>query len=68
MQTQQLQGHDIFRLLRPEQVDAISAAVLKQLIDADPIMGYAVQTLVSRTYFHRHVETTHKLQSALATT
>ncbi len=41
----------------------IKAATLKKLMDDDPIMGYAIQTLVSRVYFKRYVETMHKLQS-----
>jgi len=45
------------RLLR------IKAATLKKLLDDDPIMGYAIQTLISRVYFKRYVETMRKLQS-----
>ena len=41
----------------------IKAATLKKLMDDDPIMGYAIQTLVSRVYFKRYVETMRKLQS-----
>ena len=41
----------------------IKASTLKKLMDDDPIMGYAIQTLVSRVYFRRYVETMRKLQS-----
>jgi len=41
----------------------IKAATLKKLMDDDPIMGYAIQTLVSRVYFKRYVDTMRKLQS-----
>ena len=41
----------------------IKSAILKKLMDDDPIMGYAIQTLVSRVYFKRYVETMRKLQS-----
>jgi len=41
----------------------IKAATLKKLMDDDPIMGYAIQTLVSRAYFKRYVDTMGKLQS-----
>ncbi len=41
----------------------IKAATLKKLMDDDPIMGYAIQALVSRVYFKRYIETMRKLQS-----
>ena len=41
----------------------IKAATLKKLMDDDPIMGYAIQTIVSRVYFKRYVDTMRKLQS-----
>ncbi len=41
----------------------IKAATLKKLMDDDPIMGYAIQTLVSRVYFKRYIDTMRKLQS-----
>jgi hypothetical protein len=41
----------------------IKAATLKKLMDDDPIMGYAIQTLISRVYFKRYVDTMRKLQS-----
>lgn len=43
----------------------IRAATLKKLMDDDPIMGYAIQTLISRVYFKRYVDTMRKLQSVL---
>ena len=39
----------------------IKARTLKKLMDADLVMGYAVQTLISRVYFKRYVETMGKL-------
>ena len=42
---------------------SISSATLKNLMDQDLTMGYAVQTLISRTYFQRYVETMKKLQA-----
>ena len=43
----------------------IKAATLKKLMDDDPIMGYAIQTLVSRAYFKRYVETMRMLQAVV---
>ena len=45
------------RLLR------ISAAVLKDLMDGDLVMGYGIQTYISRVYFQRYIDTMNKLQS-----
>ena len=39
----------------------INAKTLKRLMDADLVMGYAVQSLISRVYFRRYVETMEKL-------
>jgi len=39
----------------------IKARTLKKLMDADLVMGYAVQTLISRVYFKRYVETMGRL-------
>jgi CRP-like cAMP-binding protein len=41
----------------------IEASTLKKLMDDDPLMGYAIQTLVSRVYFKRYIETMQKLQA-----
>ncbi len=43
----------------------IKAATLKKLMDDDPIMGYAIQTHISRAYFKRYVDTMRKLQSII---
>jgi len=40
----------------------IKAAILKKLMDDDLVMGYAIQTMISRVYFKRYVETMNKLQ------
>ena len=45
------------RLLR------IDAATLKQLMDKDLVMGYAIQTQISRIYFNRYLDTMKKLQA-----
>ena len=41
----------------------IKAATLKKLMDEDLVMGYAIQTLISRVYFKRYIDTMRKLQS-----
>jgi CRP-like cAMP-binding protein len=41
----------------------ISSATLKELMDRDLLMGYTIQTQISRIYFQRYVETMNKLQS-----
>jgi len=43
----------------------IPAAALKQLLDDDPVLGYAVQTMISRAYFKRYIDTAQKLQAVL---
>lgn len=43
----------------------VRAATLKKLLDDDPVLGYAVQTLVSRVYFKRYLDTAQKLQAIL---
>lgn len=41
----------------------IRAATLKKLMDDDLVMGYAIQTMISRVYFKRYVDTMSKLQA-----
>ena len=41
----------------------VRAATLKQLLDDDPALGYAVQTMISRVYFKRYLDTAQKLQA-----
>jgi CRP-like cAMP-binding protein len=41
----------------------IKASTLKKLMDEDVIMGYAIQTTISRVYFRRYIETMRKLQA-----
>ena len=43
----------------------INAATLKRLMDQDLVMGYAIQTLISRVYFTRYLETMNKLQAVV---
>ena len=41
----------------------ISAETLKGVMDRDLIMGRAIQTLISRIYYKRYLETMNKLQA-----
>jgi len=41
----------------------ISSTTLKELMDQDLLMGYTIQTQISRIYFQRYIETMNKLQS-----
>ena len=41
----------------------IKASTLKRLMDDDLIMGYAIQTIISRVYFKRYIDTMRKLQA-----
>jgi hypothetical protein len=74
MQTTQLESHENFQLLRPEQVNILSAAAeeisfhggdavfLRGEKADDLVMGYAVQTMISRACFKRCIDTMRKLQ------
>ena len=41
----------------------IKASTLKKLMDDDLVMGYAIQTMISRAYFKRYIDTMRKLQA-----
>ena len=41
----------------------IRASVLKELMEDDMMMGYAVQSMISEIYFKRYLETMKKLQA-----
>lgn len=41
----------------------IESATLKELMDNDLVMGYTIQTQISRIYFNRYIDTMKKLQS-----
>jgi CRP-like cAMP-binding protein len=41
----------------------IESATLKELMDSDLVLGYTIQTQISRIYFSRYVDTMKKLQS-----
>jgi CRP-like cAMP-binding protein len=41
----------------------IRASALKKLMDEDLVMGYAIQTTISRVYFKRYIDTMKKLQA-----
>ena len=43
----------------------IRASILKQLMDRDKVIGYAIQSLISRVYFQRYVDTMEKLQAVV---
>jgi len=49
----------------PTRLLKIKAATLKKLMDDDLVMGYAVQTMISRIYFKRYVDTMRKLQAMI---
>jgi len=41
----------------------IESATLKELMDRDLVLGYTIQTQMSRIYFHRYIDAMKKLQS-----
>jgi CRP-like cAMP-binding protein len=41
----------------------IKASTLKKLMDDDLVMGYTIQTMISRVYFKRYLDTMRKLQA-----
>ena len=41
----------------------IESATLKELMDRDLLLGYTIQTQISRIYFNRYIDTMKKLQS-----
>lgn len=41
----------------------IESATLKKLMEKDLVLGYAIQTQISRVYFHRYIDSMKKLQS-----
>ncbi|UCG87133.1 MAG: cyclic nucleotide-binding domain-containing protein [Gemmatimonadota bacterium] len=41
----------------------VKSAALKELMDRDLVMGYALQTRISEIYFARYIETMKKLQA-----
>jgi len=43
----------------------IESATLKELMDSDLVLGYTIQTQISRIYFHRYIDTMKKLQSII---
>ena len=46
---------------------SIASATLKKLMDEDVLLGYTLQTLISRIYFKRYIDTMHKLQAIVQT-
>jgi len=48
---------------RDSKLLKIESATLKELMDEDLLMGYTIQTQISRIYFNRYIETMKKLQS-----
>jgi CRP-like cAMP-binding protein len=51
------------RCTEDSRILKIKAATLKKLMDDDLVMGYAIQTMISRVYFKRYVDTMRKLQA-----
>jgi len=41
----------------------VKSSVLRDLMDEDLMMGYALQTRISEIYFNRYIETMKKLQA-----
>ena len=41
----------------------VKASALRELMDRDLVMGYALQSRISQIYFNRYVETMKKLQA-----
>ena len=41
----------------------VESATLKELMDRDLVLGYTIQTQISRIYFHRYIDAMKKLQS-----
>ena len=48
---------------RDSKILKIESPTLKELMDEDLVMGYTIQTQISRIYFNRYVHTMKKLQS-----
>jgi CRP-like cAMP-binding protein len=48
---------------RDSRLLEISSVALKELMEEDLVMGYGIQTYVSRVYFQRYIDTMNKLQS-----
>ena len=51
------------RCTEDSRILKIEAATLKKLMDDDLVMGYAIQTMISRVYFKRYLDTMRKLQA-----
>jgi thioredoxin reductase (NADPH) len=51
---------------RPTEILAVEAKPLRELLLANPVVGFDVMTSVSRTYFTRYVELTRRLQGIVA--
>lgn len=49
----------------PSRLIRIRAHVLKNLLDADPRLGYAVQAYISGVYFRRYIDAVTKLQAVV---
>lgn len=50
---------------RDSKVLKIESATLKELMDQDLLMGYTIQTQISRIYFNRYIQTMKRLQSII---
>jgi CRP-like cAMP-binding protein len=47
----------------PSKLLKIDAIVLKEMMDNDLLMGFAIQSRISQIYFKRYIETMKKLQA-----
>ena len=54
------------RCTTDSEILKINAAVLKEILDAEPRVGYAIQSTISETYFTRYIQTMNKLQNAFS--
>jgi CRP-like cAMP-binding protein len=50
------------------QVLKVATSALKDLLDDDPRMGYALQSRISEIYFRRYIDTMKKLQAIVMNT
>jgi len=48
---------------KESEILRIESSVLRNILDEDPRMGYAIQSQISKMYFQRYIETMKKLQA-----
>jgi len=45
------------------EILVISVSALRTIMDRDPHIGYSIQSVISKIYFERYIETMKKLQT-----